>query len=413
MSSLLILILFALIAAHVLESALSLLNLKTLSPELPEEFASVYSPEEYARSQEYTRATTSFGLLVSSFDLVLLVGFILLGGVPFLNDLAGSLGFGPVITGLVFFALLGILGELLSLPQDLYRTFVIEERFGFNKTTLSLFCKDRIKGWLLALALGGVLLGGVLFFFSEYGSGAWLPCWGFTALFLLLIQYLAPRFILPLFNTFTPLEPGELRTSIEAMADRVGFTVQDISVMDGSRRSSKSNAFFTGFGRNKRIALFDTLIENHTVAELTAVLAHELGHFKYRHVLKSMVLGILKMGVFFFVLGQVLQSETLFAAFSVQGMPVHVGFVIFGLLLGPVSLVLTPISSVLSRRHEFQADRFAAGAMSSVEPMISALKTLAKTNLVNLTPHPAYVFVHYSHPPVLERIEALRKEAAV
>ena len=411
MSFLLILILTVLIAAHLLESALSLLNLKTLSPTLPEEFLSVYSPEEYAGSQEYTRATTRFGLLVSSFDLALLLLFILLDGFPFLNDLAVSFGFGPVITGLVFFALLGILGEVLSLPQDLYRTFVIEERFGFNKTTLSLFWKDRVKGWLLALVFGGVLLGGVLYFFSEYGSGAWLPCWGFTALFLLLVQYLAPRFILPLFNTFTPLEPGELRTSIEAMADGVGFTVKDISVMDGSRRSSKSNAFFTGFGKNKRIALFDTLIDNHTVAELTAVLAHELGHFKYRHVLKSMVTGILKMGVFFFVLGQVLQSETLFAAFSVQGMPVHVGFVIFGLLLGPVSLVLAPMASLISRRHEFQADRFAARAMGSAQPMISALKTLAKNNLVNLTPHPAYVFVHYSHPPVLERIAALRSGA--
>ncbi|HKK34028.1 MAG TPA: M48 family metallopeptidase [Desulfomicrobiaceae bacterium] len=412
MFSLLTLILFALITTHLLESALSFLNLKTLSPRLPEEFTSIYSPEEYAKSQEYTRATTRFGLLVSSLDLVLLIGFILLGGFPFLNDLAASFGFGPVITGLVFFALLGVLGEFLSLPQDLYRTFGIEERFGFNKSSLSLFWRDRIKGWLLALALGGPLLGGILSFFSGYGSGAWLPCWGFTAVFLLLIQYLAPRFILPLFNTFAPLEPGELRTSIEAMADRVGFTVQDISVMDGSKRSSKSNAFFTGFGKNKRIALFDTLIDNHTVAELTAVLAHELGHFKHHHVLKSMVLGILKMGVFFFVLGQVLQNEPLFAAFSVQGMPVHVGFVIFGLLLRPVSFLLTPVASIISRRHEFQADRFAARAMGGVEPMISALKTLAKTNLVNLTPHPAYVFVHYSHPPVLERIAALRKEAA-
>jgi len=412
MFSLLTLILFALITTHLLESALSFLNLKTLSPRLPEEFTSIYSSEEYAKSQEYTRATTRFGLLVSSLDLVLLIGFILLGGFPFLNDLAASFGFGPVITGLVFFALLGVLGEFLSLPQDLYRTFGIEERFGFNKSSLSLFWRDRIKGWLLALALGGPLLGGILSFFSGYGSGAWLPCWGFTAVFLLLIQYLAPRFILPLFNTFAPLEPGELRTSIEAMADRVGFTVQDISVMDGSKRSSKSNAFFTGFGKNKRIALFDTLIDNHTVAELTAVLAHELGHFKHHHVLKSMVLGILKMGVFFFVLGQVLQNEPLFAAFSVQGMPVHVGFVIFGLLLRPVSFLLTPVASIISRRHEFQADRFAARAMGGVEPMISALKTLAKTNLVNLTPHPAYVFVHYSHPPVLERIAALRKEAA-
>jgi STE24 endopeptidase len=412
MLSLLTLILFALITAHLLESALSLLNLKTLSPRLPEEFTSIYSPEEYAQSQEYTRATTRFGLLVSSLDLVLLLGFILLGGFPFLNELAASLGFGPVITGLLFFALLGVLGEFLSLPQDLYRTFVIEERFGFNTSTLSLFWRDRVKGWLLAVLLGGPLIGGVLYLFSGYGAGAWLPCWGFTAVFLLLIQYLAPRFILPLFNTFTPLEPGELRTSIEAMADRVGFTVQDISVMDGSKRSSKSNAFFTGFGKNKRIALFDTLIDNHTVAELTAVLAHELGHFKHHHVLKSMVLGMLKMGVFFFVLGRVLQSEPLFTAFSVQGMPVHVGFVIFGLLLGPVSLLLTPAASIISRRHEFQADRFAARAMGAVEPMISALKTLAKTNLVNLTPHPAYVFVHYSHPPVLERIAALRKEAA-
>ncbi len=412
MFSLLTLILFALITTHLLESALSFLNLKTLSPRLPEEFTSIYSPEEYAKSQEYTRATTRFGLLVSSLDLVLLIGFILLGGFPFLNDLAASFGFGPVITGLVFFALLGVLGEFLSLPQDLYRTFGIEERFGFNKSSLSLFWRDRIKGWLLAVLLGGPLIGGVLYLFSGYGAGAWLPCWGFTAVFLLLIQYLAPRFILPLFNTFAPLEPGELRTSIEAMADRVGFTVQDISVMDGSKRSSKSNAFFTGFGKNKRIALFDTLIDNHTVAELTAVLAHELGHFKHHHVLKSMVLGILKMGVFFFVLGQVLQNDPLFAAFSVQGMPVHVGFVIFGLLLRPVSFLLTPVASIISRRHEFQADRFAARAMGGVEPMISALKTLAKTNLVNLTPHPAYVFVHYSHPPVLERIAALRKEAA-
>jgi STE24 endopeptidase len=261
---------------------------------------------------------------------------------------------------------------------------------------------------LLGLAIGGPILTGVLWFFETAGSMAWLYCWAAVTVVGLVLQYIAPTWIMPLFNKFTPLEDGELKTSILDLARRVGFPLREITVMDGSKRSSKSNAFFTGFGKNKRIALFDTLIRNHTVDELTAVVAHEIGHYKKRHIVKGMIVAFFHTGAMLFLLSFFIQERGLFDAFYVDHPSVYAGLVFFGMLFSPVELLLGIAMNVVSRRHEFEADRFAAESTGRPNALIDGLKKLSRDNLSNLTPHPAFVFVNYSHPPVLERIRALQ-----
>jgi STE24 endopeptidase len=293
----------------------------------------------------------------------------------------------------------------------LYDTFVIEARFGFNKTTLATFLTDLLKSLGLAVGLGGPLLAGVMAFFAYAGPYAWVYCWLAMTVFTLGLQWLAPTWIMPLFNTFTPLEPGTLKDAILAYAGTVNFAVEDVFVIDGSRRSSKSNAFFTGFGKHKRIALFDTLIAGHTVSELVAVLAHEIGHYKMKHILRSMVLSILHLGVMFFLLSVFLHHEGLFQAFFVQQPSVYAGLVFFGMLYTPIELVLSIGMQIVSRHHEYEADRFAVDTFEEPAALAQALKKLSVHNLANLTPHPFYAFLHYSHPPMLQRLRAIQDAA--
>ena len=403
-----IIILAAILIDFILGIVSNRLNLKSLSKKLPEEFEGVYDEETYAKSQEYTRVYTKFGFIAGSFDLLLLLGFWFAGGFNWLDQWARAFDLGEIWTGLLFIGVLLLAKTIISLPFSLYSTFVIEEQFGFNKTTVRTFVTDRIKGLFLSVLIGAPVLALLIAFFEYGGPWAWVYAWLAVTLFSFVMQYVAPTWILPIFNKFEPLEDGELRKAIEEYAQKVEFPLQGIYVMDGSKRSAKSNAFFTGFGKNKRIALFDTLIEKHTTEELVAVLAHEIGHYKEKHIVKNMGISILHTGVMFALLSIFLQVPALFDAFYMEQMSVYAGLLFFGLLYSPVETLLGIGMQMLSRKHEYEADRFAAVTTEKPEDMVSVLKKLSKDNLSNLTPHPFYVFLNYSHPPVLKRIEAIR-----
>ena len=296
----------------------------------------------------------------------------------------------------------------MNLPFEIYDTFKIEAKFGFNKTTRSTFISDKIKGLFLGALIGLPVLGLIIWLFESF-ENAWLWGWIFLSGFSLLMAYLAPAVILPLFNKFEPLEEGELKSAINDMAETCKFPLTELSVMDGSKRSSKSNAFFTGFGKNKKIALYDTLIANHSTSELVAVLAHEIGHFKKKHIMQTLFLGIAQTGVLFFVLGFFIRSEPLSSAFGVNEPSVYCSLLFFTLLFKPISKILSVLMNILSRKNEFEADAYAANVTGNADSLITALKKLSADNLSNLTPHPFYVFMHYSHPPVSKRIVELRK----
>ena len=387
------------------------LNLNSLAPVAPPRLADVHDPDAYRRSQEYARARGRWDMAAEGVSTLATVTFILAGGFPFVDGLA-RFSQNEIVTGLAFFVLLFAASELLGLPFSIYRTFVLEARFGFNTTSVRTFAADRLKGYALGAVLGLPLLAAVLWFFAALGARAWVWCWLAATLFSLAVTYLAPSLIMPLFNTFTPIAEGELRDRLESLARRAGFGFGGIFVVDGSKRSTKGNAFFTGLGRRKRIAIFDTLIARHDPDEIEAILAHEIGHYQLGHVAKNLAMSVLQTGALLFLVGRALSLPGLYEAFGMDSMPVHAGLVFFLLLYAPVSLVLTPLFAFVSRRHEFAADRFAAAHLPSPEPLERALKKLSAQSLANLTPHPWYVFFHYSHPPLGQRIEALRKACA-
>ena len=412
MNLLFFIILGTILLEFVVDLVVSRLNLGSMKDKVPAEFEGVYDEASYAKSQEYTRVNTRFGWVQSVFSVSVLTGFWFAGGFQMVDQWVRSFGFGEVGTGLLFFGVLAGGRMVLSLPFSLYGTFVIEERFGFNKTTPGVFVSDLLKGLVLSAVLGAPVLAAVILFFEEGGEWAWLYAWVGLSLFSYVMMILSPSLIMPLFNKFEPLGEGELREAIEAYAAKVAFPLEGIFVMDGSKRSSKANAFFTGFGKRKRIALFDTLIENHTTEELVAVLAHEIGHYKRKHVGKNVVLSGLQSGVMLFLLSLFLKVPALYEAFFMEEMSVYAGLLFFGLLYSPVSLVTGVLMQMLSRKYEFEADRYAVETTGQPEWMVRALKRLSKDHLSHLTPHPLYVFLNYSHPPVLKRIEAIRAVGA-
>jgi len=401
-------ILVALLVEYLVNSIGNWVNLRSLEQDLPAEFEGTYDREKYARSQQYTRATTRLGMVNSSFDLAVVLVFWLGGGFRWFDGWVSGLERGPIISGLVFLFGLGLGLKLLGLPFQLYSTFVVEERFGFNRTNARTFWLDQIKGVVLTVLIGGPLVAAILFFFEHTGETAWLWCWGVTSLFAVGMLFIAPTWIMPLFNKFTLLEEGELHERILDYSKSVGFPLGGIFIIDGSRRSTKANGFFTGFGKNKRIALYDTLIEGQDETELVAVVAHEIGHCKRRHLIKGLFVGIAHFGLLFWLLSLFLGSQGLFEAFGLEERSVYAGLVFFGLLYTPIEMVLSVAMNAFSRRHEFQADSFAAETTERPDALISSLKKLSRENLSNLTPHPVYVWLHYSHPPVLQRIAALR-----
>ena len=401
-------VLIALAGEHLLAVATSVLNVRAMRATVPDEFREVYDQDTYARSQTYTRARTWFGLVHGTTSLAALLAFWGAGGFGWLDALCRGVGWGPVPTGLLFVAALLVGSTLLGLPFRIYSTFVIEERFGFNRTSPATFVLDLAKGLALGALLGGSLLALVLAFFEWAGPAAWVWCWVATAVFMLTAQFVAPTWIMPLFNTFSPLDQAELKEALVGYARSVHFPLHGIFVVDGSRRSAKANAFFTGFGKRKRIGLFDTLIAQHTTPELVAVVAHEVGHYKRRHIVKGLALSLAHTGVLFLLLSLFLEQRGLFEAFGVAEPSVHAGLVFFGLLFTPVELLLSLVANRVSRIHEFEADAFAARTTGGAAALVSALKRLSADSLSNLTPHPLQVFLHHSHPPVLQRIAALR-----
>ena len=385
------------------------LNLKALKYKVPPDLEGLYKPDEYQKSQEYMRSQSRFGFVTDSFGLLIILLFWFTGGFNFLDQIVRSWGFGAIVNGLCYVGILVIAYELLTLPFSVYATFVIEERFGFNKTTPRIFITDILKGLALAVLLGGPLLAGILALFEYAGNYTWLYCWLIVTIYMIVMQFVAPIWIMPLFNKFTPMESGELKDAIKDCAHSAGYDIHNIFVMDGSKRSTKTNAFFTGIGRTRRIALFDTLISKHTIPEIVAVLAHEIGHYKKKHVLQGMVIGIAHTGLVFYLLSILLDSPGLYQAFFMDQSSIYAGLLFFGLLYTPVEMVLSIALQIFSRRNEYEADRFAAETTDEPASLVDALKKLATENLSNLTPHPFYVFLNYSHPPLFQRIQAIQQ----
>ena len=355
-----IVIVVALIGEYALSVLASTLTLRSLTSTVPPEFVDMFDADQYARSQEYTRSQTRFALVRRTVSLVVVLTFWQIGGFDWLDQRLRGLELGSIRTGLLYIGSLGFGSLLLGLPFRLYGTFVIEAQYGFNRTTPATFVADFVKTIILSIVLGGTLMTGVLFFFEWAGTSAWLWTWMAATLFLLVVQFVAPTWIMPVFNRFTPLPDGLLRESLVAYAKSVTFPLRDIFVVDGSKRSSKANAFFTGFGGNKRIGLFDTLVENYSVPELVAVVAHEVGHYKKGHLRRSMVLQVGYLGGLLFVLSLALQRQELFEAFFMTDTSVYAGLVFFGLLFTPVELALSFYVNAVSRKNEFEADAFAA-----------------------------------------------------
>lgn len=407
-----IIIVAIIVADFAFDRIMDYLNASRWSNELPKELSGIYDEEKYKKSQDYLRVNLRLGLITSGLSFLLILGMLIFGGFGWLDSFVRQFSTNHVVMALMFFAALGIASDILSTPFDIYSTFVIEERFGFNRTKPGTYVLDKLKGWALALVLGGGLLAVFVWFYSVAGQLFWLYAWLFFTAFSIFMSMFYSALIVPIFNKQTPLEEGELRSAIESFALKAGFRLDNIFVIDGSKRSSKANAYFSGLGPKKRIVLFDTLIKDHSIEELVAVLAHEIGHYKKKHTLKGMVMSSLQTGVMLYLLGLFINRPELSMALGGEQISFHMGLLAFGLLYAPVSLFLGITGNYISRQHEYQADAFAASHYHP-EPLQEALKKLSVNNLSNLRPHPAYVFVHYSHPPLLERLTQLKKLAQI
>jgi STE24 endopeptidase len=406
-------VLSTLVGYYLLDSLAKFLNLRSLQTQVPNEFLDVYDAVRYRRSQEYTRLNTWFELLVSTIDLAALLMFWLLGGFEALDQFIRGFHLSSVLSGLLYLEILCAGREALMLPFAIYHTFVIEQRYGFNRTTVATFIADRLKEW----SVSGLLMAGfafiILSLFEAFGLSAWLVGWICTAALSVILVYIAPTVILPLFFKLSPVPEGPLRAQVTEFSLRQRFPIRELLVIDGSRRSSKANAFFTGFGSNKRIALYDTLISSHTVPELLAVLAHEIGHYKRHHIVRHLIIGQLNLFLLFLGASFCISSPELFATFGVSTRSYYVGLVLYLVLIRPLSVLVGVVVNYWSRRDEFEADRFAAETLGDPNPLIQALKRLSRDSLSNLSPHPLLVSLHFTHPPVLARIQALRKWSVV
>ena len=405
----LLIILVILIGSYVLDVIVETLNVRHVTTDLPSEFEGYYDAEKYQKSQEYLKENTRFGILTDTIITPITIAFILFGGFNIVDRFARSFGVGAIPTGLIFAGTLLFASQILSIPFSLYSTFVIEEKYGFNKTTPKTFFLDICKSWLLIAVIGGPLLSAVLWFFQKAGPWAWAYCWIAVTVFQIFLMFIAPVVIMPLFNKFIPLEEGDLKEAIESYARSQKFKLKGIFTMDGSKRSTKTNAFFTGFGKLRRIVLYDTLIEKHSVRELVSILAHEMGHYKKKHILKSVVISVLTTGLMFYILSMFINNPDLFAAFKMEHTSIYASLLFFGFLYSPIQMVLSLFGNMLSRKHEYEADEYSVKTYRDPGSMIVALKKLSVDNLSNLTPHPLKVLLSYSHPPILKRIQAIRQ----
>jgi STE24 endopeptidase len=399
-------ILIIIVADFIFERMLDYLNTTRMSEVLPDELKDIYDEKKYRKSQQYLRVNKKFGMLTSSLSFVAILAMLIFGGFAWLDETIRQWTQNPIWLAILFFGLLGLASDMLSTPFSLYDTFVIEEKFGFNKTTLKTFFIDKVKGWLLGGLIGGGLLALVVWIYESTGQWFWLVAWGTLTGFTIFMSMFYSNLIVPLFNKQKPLEEGELRNAIEEFASKVGFKLKNIYVIDGSKRSTKANAYFTGLGPKKRIVLYDTLIEKHSTDELVAVLAHEIGHYKKKHTTTGLILGIIQSGIMLYILSLFIGNPLLSQALGAEVGSFHLGILAFGILYSPISTILGIIMNVISRYNEFAADRFAAKNFNG-RSLAEALKKLSVENLSNLRPHPAVVFVHYSHPPLLTRLNAI------
>jgi STE24 endopeptidase len=404
-------LLAVLLLEFVFERLLSYLNQRNWPDELPEDFQGIYDVEKYREAKAYSAANYKLTFLSSALSLLIMLAALLFGWFGLLDRWVNAFTDEPVLRALLFFGIIGLLSGIISLPFSLYQTFVIEERFGFNKTDLKTFFMDLLKSTLLSAVLGALIMGIIVWLYLKLGADFWWAAWLVVAGFMIFMMMFYANLIVPLFNKQTPLEEGPLRDAIREFADKVGFKLDNIYVIDGSKRSTKANAYFTGLGAKKRIVLYDTLIEGHSVEELVAVLAHEIGHYKKKHTRVSLVLGLLQTGLLFYLLslfiapgGHVAQA----AAYALQAQPsFQIVVLVFGILYTPISTVLGIFMNYISRRNEFQADAFAREHYSG-KALSDALLKMSVKHLSNLNPHPAYVFVHYSHPPLMQRLKAMK-----
>ncbi|SCA59005.1 CAAX prenyl protease 1 homolog [Chlamydiales bacterium SCGC AB-751-O23] len=405
----LIVIIALLLARFAFSSLVDSLNVNNLSHDLPEEMKEYYDAEKYQKSQSYLVTQTRYALVEESFTLITTLAFILLGGFNFIDQFARSFQLSTIYTGTIFLLTLSLVNLVINLPFSLYHTFVLEQKFGFNQTTIKTYIGDFFKQGLLFCLLALPIFASITYFFDSFGSNAWWQSFLFIVAFQVTLMYLSPTLIMPLFNKFTPLEDGELKQAIFDYAEKEDFPLKEIYTMDGSKRSAKSNAFFTGFGKSKRVVLYDTLIEKHSTEELVAVIAHEMGHYKKRHIPKLMFTSFAQLGFMFFLLSFFIKNPDLFKAFKMQDTSTYASLIFFAFLYSPISFIISIFSNFFLRKYEFEADAFSFKSYRRPGALITALKKLSVHNLSNLTPHPLKVFIEYSHPPVLQRIEALKK----
>jgi STE24 endopeptidase len=392
----------------VFDKILDTINARHYEDPVPEELEDVYDSEAYAKSQAYKKEKHRFGSLTSLVSIVATLLFFFFDGFAFIDEIARSVSENNILIALIFFGIIMGASSVLGTPFSYYSTFVIEEKYGFNKTTLKTFVLDKLKGGLMGAIIGGGLLAVIIWFYESTGANFWLYTWGIVTVFSVFMNMFYARLIVPLFNKQTPLGDGELRTQIERYATQVGFNLKNIFVIDGSKRSTKANAYFSGFGREKRITLYDTLINDLEEDEIVAVLAHEVGHYKRKHIIYNLSASVITTGFTFWLLSLFVGSATLSGALGVSQPSFHIGLIAFGVLYTPISEITGLLMNYLSRKFEYQADNYAKTTYAA-SPLISALKKLSKNSLSNLTPHPAYVFMHYSHPTLLERYKNLSK----
>ena len=390
------------------DKILDAINAKHYNDPIPEELNDVYDEAAYKKSQAYKTVNYKFGIWTSLFSLVLTLGFLLLDGFEYVDNIARSYSDNPILIALIFFGIIIIASDIITTPFGYYKTFVIEEKFGFNKTTKQTFILDKLKSLLMMVILGGGIIALIIWFYQLIGNQFWLYAWGIVTVFTVFMNMFYSKLIVPLFNKQSPLEDGDLRNKIYNYAASVGFNLEKIFVIDGSKRSTKANAYFSGFGSEKRVTLYDTLVNDLEDEEIVAVLAHEVGHYKKKHIIFNLVTSILLTGLTLYILSIFISNPLLSHAIGVKIPSFHVGLIGFGLLYSPISELTGLLMNYVSRVFEFQADDYAKTTYKP-EPLISSLKKLSKNNLSNLTPHKAYVFMHYSHPTLLERIKNLKR----
>lgn len=394
----------------ILDKVLDALNAKHYNDPIPKDLEDVYDAAAYKKSQAYKKTNYKFGIFSSLFSLLLTLGFLLLDGFEYVDTIARSFSSNPILIALIFFGIIMIGSDIISTPFSVYKTFVIEEKFGFNKTTVKTFILDKIKGVFMTIIIGGGILALIVWFYQVTQDQFWLYTWGFVTVFTVFTNLFYSRLIVPLFNKQKPLENGSLRDKISEYAKSVGFQLDKIFVIDGSKRSTKANAYFSGFGSEKRVTLYDTLVNDLEEEEIVAVLAHEVGHYKKKHIIFNLIASLLLTGLTLYILSIFISNPMLSNALGVEIHSFHVGLIAFGLLYAPISELTGLMMNELSRKFEYQADDYAKNTYRA-QPLISSLKKLSKNSLSNLTPHPAYVFMHYSHPTLLDRVQNLKRHS--